>query len=109
MMPLADVLKVLLITTRSPSHALWQKTYHYPPLVILAKSQPWLYFKCNESLGMKPALMQGQTTRKLFPHPGSPLWHTALTPSVLALTLSRYYLRERTCNAVYEIVKEYRG
>ncbi len=26
----------------------------------------------------------------------------------MALTLSRYYLRERTCNAVYEIVKEHR-
>lgn len=53
--------------------------------------------------------MHGQTTRKLFPHPDSPLWHTVLTPSVLALTLSRYYLRERTCNAVYEIVKEHGG
>ena len=86
-----------------------KKTYHYPPLVIMAKSQPWLYFKCNGSLGMKPASMRRQTTRKLFPRPGSSLWHAVLTPSVLALTLSRYYLRERTCNAVYEIVKEHRG
>lgn len=45
--------------------------------------------------------MRRQTTRKLFPRPGSPLWHAVLTPSVLALTLSRYYLRERTYNAVY--------
>jgi hypothetical protein len=84
------------------------KTYHCPPLVILAESQPWLSFKCNESLRIK-WIPIGQTTRKLFPHPGSPLRHTALTSSVLALTLSRYYLRERTYNAVYEIVKEHRG
>lgn len=85
------------------------KTYHYPPLVIMAESLPRLFFKCNGSLGMKLAPMHRQTTRKCFPHPGSLLWHTALVPSVMALTLSRYYLRERTCNAVYEIVKEHRG
>ena len=85
------------------------KTYHYPPFVIMAESQPWLYFKCNESLRMKLIPLHGQSSRQLFPHPGSTLWHTALTPSVLALTLSRYYLRERTYNAVYEIVKEHRG
>ena len=47
------------------------KTYHYPPLVIMAESLPRPSFKCNESLGMKLAPMHGQTTRKCFPHLGS--------------------------------------
>lgn len=47
------------------------KTYHYPPLVIMAESLPRLSFKCNESLGMKLTPMHRQTTRKCFPHPSS--------------------------------------
>ena len=32
----------------------WQNVYHYPPLVILAESLPWLYFKYKDSLEAKP-------------------------------------------------------
>ena len=39
-MPFADTQKVLLITTQSLSSARWQKTYHYPPRMILAEGWP---------------------------------------------------------------------
>ena len=35
--------------------SLARNVYHYPPLVIMAESQPWLYFQCKESLEAKPA------------------------------------------------------
>ena len=51
MMPLADGPEGLADYNPESIHALWQKTYHYPPPVILAESLPRLYFKCNGSLG----------------------------------------------------------
>ncbi len=49
-MPFTDVRKVLLITTKIPSCFSLANMYHYPPLVIMAESQPRLYFKYNGSL-----------------------------------------------------------
>lgn len=39
-MPFANIRRVLLITTQSLSSARRQKTYHYPPQMILAESWP---------------------------------------------------------------------
>ena len=53
-MPFTNVRRVLLITTQIPSFAFGKNVYHYPPLVILAESLPWLYFKYKESLEAEP-------------------------------------------------------
>ena len=51
-MPFTDVRKVLLITTWiSSCFFSFANVYHYPPLVIMAESQPRLYFKYKWSLG----------------------------------------------------------
>jgi len=63
----------------------------------MAESQPRLYFKCNGSLETG-LLMQGQSALKLI-LTGAASCRMQHTLSVMALTLSRFYLRERTCNA----------
>ncbi len=77
-MPFTDVRKVLLITTQIPSLARWQICVSLSPAHDPGEKPAMAYFKYKESLEAEL---------------------TAAVPFVLALILSRFYLRERTCNA----------
>ncbi|MCB6286247.1 hypothetical protein [[Clostridium] scindens] len=82
--------------------------------MIMAESQPRLSCRYKDSLETKPphTSWQGDNFKKkispAFPSrkylpAGMLVW--LLVPSVLALTLPRYYLRERTCNAGMKLSK----
>ena len=102
--PLADFLKVLLITTWSPSSALLAEIR-----IIIPLRCSWRKIRYDLIHSYKGSLRtKTDTAYRIQNHPFLRffwnwrcffLLYPVLLPSVLALMLSRYYPWERTCNA----------
>lgn len=102
--PLADFLKVLLITTWSPSSALLAEIR-----IIIPLGCSWRKIRYDLIHSYKGSLRtKADTAYRIRNHPFLRfsrnygcffLLYTVPLPSVMALTLSRYYPWERTCNA----------
>ena len=96
--PLADFLKVLLITTWSPSSALLAEIRIIIPSDALGERSAMILFTAIRDRSERKQTLYTESRIIHFFRYFSHLY-TVLLPSVLALMLSRYYPWERTCNA----------